>query len=254
MLQGAPSQVQYTLVPLVFRALGLARNIRAAELAEEEQSAAAESAAVAAAASKKASAAKTPADTGKLSAPQSAEGPAESGEASDGDGGEGGVVKEEGDGSPTEPNGVGNGDNGSVKEVGGEAEAGGGDETAAAPAPEASENEGDKEAESSPPSPPQAATPAAPARPRQFSSRKAYQFLHEIVTAMAPLHPWVSLSLFLQCAIGADHTGFKAIAYEFFSQVGPRVKCTRLGLQTRERHCFFFGVSVRIQRVNRHCR
>lgn len=58
-----------------------------------------------------------------------------------------------------------------------------------------------------------------PPRPRQFSSRKAYQFLHEIVTAMAPMYPWVSLSLFLQCAIGADHTGFKAIAYEFFSQV-----------------------------------
>ncbi|CAN0473160.1 unnamed protein product, partial [Laminaria digitata] len=60
--------------------------------------------------------------------------------------------------------------------------------------------------------------PAVVVRPRQFSSRKAYQFLHEIVTAMAPLHPWVSLSLFLQCALGADRTGFKAIAYEFFSQ------------------------------------
>lgn len=41
LIQGAPSQIQYTLVPLVFRALGLARTIRAAELAEEEQATAA---------------------------------------------------------------------------------------------------------------------------------------------------------------------------------------------------------------------
>ncbi|CAN0484214.1 unnamed protein product, partial [Laminaria digitata] len=55
--QGAPSQVQFTLVPLVFRALGLARTIRNAELAEDEQVAAEAAAAEAAAAAATAAAA-----------------------------------------------------------------------------------------------------------------------------------------------------------------------------------------------------
>ncbi|CAN0413469.1 unnamed protein product, partial [Discosporangium mesarthrocarpum] len=53
---------------------------------------------------------------------------------------------------------------------------------------------------------------------RQFSSRKVFQFLHEIITAMGPSFPWTSLTLFLQCAMGADRAGFNAISYEFFSQ------------------------------------
>ncbi|CAB1113798.1 unnamed protein product [Ectocarpus sp. CCAP 1310/34] len=205
--QGSPSQVQYTLVPLVFRALGLARTIRAAEVADEEQAAAAETAAAAAAA------ATAKAEAEARAAADAAEGGA--------NGGSGGGADD-------------NGDAANGGEDGKEGE-GGGDETEAAAAPaEGDEDSGETVAAAAaagespatgaegavddagafPPVPPAAAV----ARPRQFSSRKVYQFLHEIVTAMAPLHPWVSLSLFLQCAIGADRTGFKAIAYEFFSQ------------------------------------
>ena len=43
--------------------------------------------------------------------------------------------------------------------------------------------------------------------------------MHEIVTAMAATYPDLSLKLFLQCAQGADQCDFKAIAYEFVSQV-----------------------------------
>ena len=54
----------------------------------------------------------------------------------------------------------------------------------------------------------------------QFSSRKIFQFMHEIVTGMAPSgYPDLSLKLFLQCAMGADQCGFHAIAYEFLTQV-----------------------------------
>lgn len=55
----------------------------------------------------------------------------------------------------------------------------------------------------------------------QFSSRKIFQFMHEIVTGMAPSgYPDLSLKLFLQCAMGADQCGFHAIAYEFLTQAG----------------------------------
>jgi len=53
---------------------------------------------------------------------------------------------------------------------------------------------------------------------KQYSSRKVFQFLHEVVTAMAPPYPNLALALFLQCALSADWAGFKAIAYEFISQ------------------------------------
>lgn len=33
----------------------------------------------------------------------------------------------------------------------------------------------------------------------QYNSRKVFQFMHEIVTAMAPHHPDISLRLFLEC-------------------------------------------------------
>lgn len=49
----------------------------------------------------------------------------------------------------------------------------------------------------------------------QYSTRKVFQFTHEIVTAMATKYPDLSLKLFLQCAQGADECGFSAIAYEF---------------------------------------
>jgi len=53
----------------------------------------------------------------------------------------------------------------------------------------------------------------------KYSSRKLFQFVHEIVGAMASSgYPEVSLQLFLQCAMGADKCDFKAIAYEFISQ------------------------------------
>lgn len=52
----------------------------------------------------------------------------------------------------------------------------------------------------------------------KYSSKKIFQFLHEIVTAMAPSYPDLSLKLFLQCAQGADQCEFKNIAYEFVSQ------------------------------------
>mmetsp|Transcript_15259 Transcript_15259/g.22918 ORF Transcript_15259/g.22918 Transcript_15259/m.22918 type:complete len:880 (-) Transcript_15259:6716-9355(-) len=59
---------------------------------------------------------------------------------------------------------------------------------------------------------------AVPTPQPQYSSRKVFQFVHEIVTAMAGSFPAISLSLFLDCALEADRCGFKAIAYEFVSQ------------------------------------
>ena len=48
--------------------------------------------------------------------------------------------------------------------------------------------------------------------------RKVLQFVHEIVTALAANCPDISLTLFLQCALAADHCDFEAIAYEFITQ------------------------------------
>ena len=60
---------------------------------------------------------------------------------------------------------------------------------------------------------------APPPAEVQFSCRKIFQFMHEIVTAMASAgYPDLSLKLFLQCAQGADQCEFKAISYEFVSQ------------------------------------
>jgi vacuolar protein sorting-associated protein 35 len=53
----------------------------------------------------------------------------------------------------------------------------------------------------------------------KYSTRKLFQFMHEIVGAMASSgYPDLSLRLFLQCALAADQCDFKAIAYEFVSQ------------------------------------
>jgi len=69
-----------------------------------------------------------------------------------------------------------------------------------------------------PPAPPALPeVPEAPAAPA-VSCRKVFQFLHEIITAMATTYPELSLNLFLQAAISADKVGFKPIAYEFMSQ------------------------------------
>jgi len=55
-------------------------------------------------------------------------------------------------------------------------------------------------------------TPALP-------SRKVFQFVHEICTALASSHPELSLRLFLQSAQSANACHYDAIAYEFFAQV-----------------------------------
>ncbi len=57
-----------------------------------------------------------------------------------------------------------------------------------------------------------------PSSPPKTSCRKVFQFLHEIVTAMALSYPDLSLKLFLQSAICADKCRFRAIAYEFMTQ------------------------------------
>ena len=57
-----------------------------------------------------------------------------------------------------------------------------------------------------------------PPTPASISCRKVFQFLHEIVTAMATTFPDTSLRLYLQSAIAADSCKFKAISYEFMSQ------------------------------------
>ena len=47
---------------------------------------------------------------------------------------------------------------------------------------------------------------------------QVFQFVHEIVTAMAGHFPELSLHLFLEAAVGADRAGFAAIAYAFVSE------------------------------------
>jgi vacuolar protein sorting-associated protein 35 len=54
--------------------------------------------------------------------------------------------------------------------------------------------------------------------PPQFSTRKVFQFIIEIVTAMATSHPEISMKLFLQSAQAADACNFSAIAYEFVKE------------------------------------
>ncbi len=51
-----------------------------------------------------------------------------------------------------------------------------------------------------------------------LSSRKVFQFVHEVVTGIAPQVPAQALQLFLQSALAADKTNLQAIAYEFMSQ------------------------------------
>lgn len=69
-----------------------------------------------------------------------------------------------------------------------------------------------------PPPPPPIESSNDQSKVAQLSARKAFQFLHETVTSMAPHAPSLSLRLFLQSAIGADKAGLSAIAYEFVSQ------------------------------------
>ena len=52
----------------------------------------------------------------------------------------------------------------------------------------------------------------------QFASRRVFQFIHEICTALASSHPEVSLGLFVQSGQAADACEFDPIAYEFFTQ------------------------------------
>jgi len=77
--------------------------------------------------------------------------------------------------------------------------------------------EGGAAAVEKPPPPEPIVIPEPPPTPKT-SCRKVFQFLHEIITAMAVSYPELSLKLFLQAAITADKCQFKAIAYEFMSQ------------------------------------
>jgi vacuolar protein sorting-associated protein 35 len=54
--------------------------------------------------------------------------------------------------------------------------------------------------------------------PPQYSSRKVFQFVIEIVTALATSHPEIALKLFLQSAQAADECQYSAIAYEFVKE------------------------------------
>ena len=52
----------------------------------------------------------------------------------------------------------------------------------------------------------------------QFSTRKVFHFIIEIVTAMATSLPDLSLRLFLNAAQAADECVYSAIAYEFLKE------------------------------------
>lgn len=56
------------------------------------------------------------------------------------------------------------------------------------------------------------------ATPPQFSTRKVFHFIIEIVTAMATSLPELSLRLFLNAAQAADEFVYSAIAYEFLKE------------------------------------
>ncbi|KAJ8601095.1 hypothetical protein CTAYLR_007836 [Chrysophaeum taylorii] len=151
--QGGIDRVRYTLVPLVFRALALARAVRAVETKIAEQQAEEQ------AEENKKPAEEPPPPTEKEPAEKTTDGEEEE------------APEEEEEEAP-----------------------------AAAEAPAATTEE------------------RTTIKPPQYSSRKVFQFVHEIVTAMAGSFPSLSLNLFLQCAQEADKCGFKAIAYEFVSQ------------------------------------
>ncbi len=51
-----------------------------------------------------------------------------------------------------------------------------------------------------------------------ITSRKIFQFTHEVVTGIALEVPVQALKLFLKCALAADMAHLQAIAYEFISQ------------------------------------
>jgi vacuolar protein sorting-associated protein 35 len=59
----------------------------------------------------------------------------------------------------------------------------------------------------------------------QYSARKVFQFVIELVTAMATSYPEQSLNLFLQSAQAADECGFNAIAYEFVKEALLLYEC-----------------------------
>lgn len=167
--QGGLNRIRYTLVPLVFRALALARKVRKREAAVAKQQAETT----------------VPETTNDASAepedgPKEEEAPVE-------------AAAETEDGA--------DGDDGA-------------DEATTKGEDEVEEATGVTEKEEEKPVVEKEPVLAAP----QYSSRKVFQFVHEIVTAMAGSFPSLSLNLFLQCAQEADKCGFKAIAYEFVSQ------------------------------------
>ncbi|CAM9200242.1 unnamed protein product [Phaeothamnion confervicola] len=251
--QGGRRHIQHTLVPLVFVALRLVRRVRAIELAaavrDEERNAVAATAAAASAAAA-AAAAEAAAQTAASSmtappqpplpppSPEPPRPPSAVGQDGEGEGDAAAadVADTSGQRERDRAHGGADGSDGTMAD-GSNGSTDGGEKPAAEEATDGGPKaEGTTAATSpapatppprSPPTalPVTAALPAAspppmpPLLPRpQFSSRKVFQFVHEVVTAMAPAFPGMSLKLFLHCAIAGDRAGFKAIAYEFVSQ------------------------------------
>lgn len=61
--------------------------------------------------------------------------------------------------------------------------------------------------------------------PPQFSARKVFQFVIELVTALAQSQPEQAMKLFLQSTQAADDCGFHAIAYEFVKEALLLYEC-----------------------------
>jgi vacuolar protein sorting-associated protein 35 len=59
----------------------------------------------------------------------------------------------------------------------------------------------------------------------QYSTRKVFHFVIEIITAMATSHPEAALKLFLLAAQAADECGYHAIAYEFVKEALLLYEC-----------------------------
>ena len=64
-----------------------------------------------------------------------------------------------------------------------------------------------------------------------------FKFCFQIINALVKNQPELSLRLFLQGALAADHVGNETIVYEFFSQVTVWLLSTRSALHTHTHHC-----------------
>lgn len=59
----------------------------------------------------------------------------------------------------------------------------------------------------------------------QYSSRKVFHFIIEVITALGTSHPQPALRLFLQAAEATDECGYHAIAYEFVKEALLLYEC-----------------------------